>query len=221
MGQEYSMEVVQKAEDLYCTGGHTFDQVATLTGVARSTLLRWSDLYGWRDKREQVRQAMSSIPIDDILTRAAYGKKLLASLDPNDAHAVARLQEMAIKTAQWAAAKQATTPPEPEAAREIKTEEDMVSALEEALQMKCNMILSTPMQVSLASIKDIAKGMEFLASMRGKLQPESSPAGQPGEADKVEPESTESREPGMSAEMAKWIRENVLGVRKPAGGANG
>jgi len=164
------MEVVQKAEDLYCTGGHTFDQVATLTGVARSTLLRWSDLYEWRDKREKIRKAMSSIQVNDILTRAAYGEKLLASLDPQDAHAVARLQEMAIKTAQWAAARQLPVQPEPGAQRDIRTEEDMVSALEEALQMKCNMILSTPMQVSLSTMKEMSQAWELLETMRGRLK---------------------------------------------------
>mgnify|MGYP001385327336 CR=1 FL=1 len=63
MGEGYSFELVERAEQLYCVDGHTFEAVATLTGVAVSTLKRWSERYDWQDKKESIRQAMAVLQI--------------------------------------------------------------------------------------------------------------------------------------------------------------
>ncbi|MHC1728322.1 MAG: hypothetical protein AB9866_20355 [Syntrophobacteraceae bacterium] len=51
---QFSMEMVSRAEQLYCFDGHTLKEVSALTGVSLRALKRWSSSYGWVEKREEI-----------------------------------------------------------------------------------------------------------------------------------------------------------------------
>lgn len=198
MGESYSFEVVERAEQLYCVDGQTFEAVSTLTGVAASTLKRWSEAYGWQEKKEQIRKAMSSIRTNTILLRARLIENCLQTLAAKDAFAVASLENMAMKASELAAKNQSAQPPAIENLREIKTDEDAVAALEEAIQIKLNAMLTNPGQISLASVKEIKTVGEFIAGMRARVSKTDMEAG---------------RRKGLSAEAADQLRREILGVK--------
>jgi transposase-like protein len=97
MGESYSMEEVDRAEHLYCVAGHTFDQVAAITGIAASTLKRWSDLYGWQDRKDKTRKALREIEMKKIELRAKIAGKCLEDLAPQNVYAFAALESLAQK----------------------------------------------------------------------------------------------------------------------------
>jgi len=196
MGQEYSFEVIERAEQLYCVDGQTFEAVATLTGVAASTLKRWAEKYGWPAKKEEIRQAMASIRANTIKLRARLIENCMSTLNAMDAFAVASLEGMAQKAAQLAAKGQAAQA-SPEKLRPIRTDEDAVAALEEAVQMRLNSILSDPQRVSLPALRDIKGVLDLLREMRAKT------------AGSADPAST-----GLTPEAADEIRRKILGVTK-------
>jgi hypothetical protein len=198
MGESYSFEVVERAEQLYCVDGQTFEAVSTLTGVAISTLKRWSETYNWQDKKEQIRQAMSSIRSNTILLRAKLIENCLTTMAAKDAFAVASIEGMAMKAAELAAKNTGSTAPALENLREIKTDEDAVAALEEAIQIRLNSMLANPAQINLASIKDIKTVGEFLSGMRAKISKSDAEAG---------------KRKGLSAEAADQLRRDILGVK--------
>lgn len=55
MGREYSMVVIEQAEVAYCIERRSFSEISLMTGIAASTLKRWSSLYGWQEKKRQAR----------------------------------------------------------------------------------------------------------------------------------------------------------------------
>ena len=197
MGQEYSMEVVERAEELYCVEGHTFDAVATLTGVAASTLKRWSDRYNWQKKKEEIRQALSSIRANTIKLRAKLIENCLNTMNAQDAFAVSAIEGLA-QRASVIAAKQPAAPAV-ENLREIKSDEDAIAALEEAIQIKLNSMLTNPGQVSLASVKEIKTVSEFISGMRAKVSKTDAGAG---------------KRKGLSADAADQLRREILGIKQ-------
>jgi transposase len=197
MGQEYSMEVVERAEELYCVEGHTFDAVATLTGVAASTLKRWSDRYNWQEKKEEIRQALSSIRANTIKLRAKLIENCLNTLNAQDAFAVSAIEGLAQRATQIALKQPAA--PAVENLREIKTDEDAITALEEAIQIKLNSMLTNPGQVSLASVKEIKTVSEFISGMRAKVSKTDAGAG---------------KRKGLSADAADQLRREILGIKQ-------
>lgn len=155
--REYSFEVVERAEELYCVDGQTFEAVSTLTGVAASTLKRWSERYGWQDKKEQIRQAMSSIRTNTIRLRARLLENCLTTLKSQDAFAVSALEGLALKVAAQKADPVLKTESISSPPREIKTDEDAVAALEEAVSIKVASMLSDPGRITGAAVKEIAQ----------------------------------------------------------------
>lgn len=195
MGQEYSFEMIERAEQLYCVDGQTFEAVATLTGVAASTLKRWSEKYGWPAKKEEIRRAMASIRANTIKLRAKLIENCMSTLNAMDAFAVASLEGMAQKAAQLAAKGQAAAQASPEKLRPIRTDEDAIAALEEAVQMRLNSMLSDPQRVSLPALRDIKGVLDLLREMRAKT------------AGSADPAYT-----GLTPEAADEIRRKILGV---------
>ncbi|MDI6755343.1 MAG: hypothetical protein QME78_13230, partial [Thermodesulfobacteriota bacterium] len=49
--KEYSMEVVETAENLYIYKQKTYDEIARITGVPVVTIQRWSEKYEWRAQK--------------------------------------------------------------------------------------------------------------------------------------------------------------------------
>jgi transposase-like protein len=105
MGESYSMEMVERAEQLYCVEGLTFDAVAEATGIAGSTLKRWSETYGWQESREKIRSSLSKIRANKIALRAKAMEKCMESFDPQNVYALAALERVSQRDEQIAARK--------------------------------------------------------------------------------------------------------------------
>lgn len=57
MRKEYSMEVVDTAENLYIYRQKTYEEISRITGVPVVTIQRWSTQYEWRKKKmEQIKR---------------------------------------------------------------------------------------------------------------------------------------------------------------------
>jgi hypothetical protein len=195
-GKEYSMEIVERAEDLYCVDGHTLEQLVTLTGVSISTLKRWSIQYGWSEKRENIRRARSAIRTNRVLLHAKLIENCLKTLSPMDAFAVSSIEGAVQRAAQLAAKGQAREAPA-EVLREIKTEADAIAALEQAVEIKINRLLSNPEGLSFAAMKEIKQALDLLKDMRAR-QPASDAGSQPS---------------GLSEAAADEIRRKILGIK--------
>ena len=108
MGESYPMEEVDRAEHLYCVAGHTFDQVATITGIAASTLKRWSDLYGWQERKDKTRKTLRDIEMKKIELRAKIAEKCLEDLAPQNVYAFAAMESLAQKESRRSGAREAS-----------------------------------------------------------------------------------------------------------------
>lgn len=192
------METVERCEQLYCVDGHTFDQVASVTGVARSTLQRWAQTYGWAEKREQIRHALASIRTNTVLLRARLIENCLTTLHSQDAFAVSAIESMVQRASRDAARSDAQRPVQPETLREIHTDEDALMAIEEAVQIRINQMLANPGQVTLSAMKEIRSVLSLLSEMRAK----------------VRPSDVASAAGGLSADAADEIRRKILGLVK-------
>jgi transposase-like protein len=102
MGESYPMEEVDRAEHLYCVVGRTFDQVAEATGIAASTLKRWSELYGWQERKEKIRKSLRIIEMNKIEMRVKAAEKCIEDLAPQNVYAFAALETLAQKEARVA-----------------------------------------------------------------------------------------------------------------------
>lgn len=189
------METVERAEELWCVDGLTFDEVAARTRVAASTLKRWAEKYGWRIKRDEIRQALASIRADTIRLRAKLISNCLTSMQAMDAFAVAKMEEVAIKAAELAD-KRAEAAPPAFPMREIATESDAVAALEEAVGLRLNAMLASPDKVTLSALREVKQVLDLLKDMRAAV----------GAAKDGKP----ARERGLTAATADQIRA-VLG----------
>lgn len=187
--KEYSFEIVERAEELYCVDGLTYDQVASEMGIAQSTLKRWGKKYNWAAKREEIRQALSSIRVNKIKLRAELIKNCLETLAPMDAFAVAKIEDIAIKAQEL---KQET--PKEVKIREIKTREDAVAALSEAIEIRLNQLLSLPEQLDFKALKDLRQAIELVEEMK------------PDKDGKI-------KKQGLTPEMADQFRKQILGIQ--------
>lgn len=196
------MEIVERAEELYCVDGQTFDAIATLTGVAASSLKRWSERYNWQEKKEQIRQARSSIRTNAIMLRAKLLEKCLTTLEPKDAFAVSSIENVSMKAQELAAKAQnaAQAFQNSDKVREIKTDAEAIAALEEAVQIKINRMLSNPGQITAASIKELSQIRATIAEMRGAMEE--------AQSEKIDSSGMKK----LAPETLKKIREQIYGV---------
>ena len=190
MPQEYSREIRERAEELYVVDGLTYEQVAKTTGVAASTLKRWADEGQWGARKKEYRQALTSIERNAVLLRKGLIEKALSSLDPQDVYAVARLE--AVMNRRKTGEPAALTAPE---TRDIKTPQDAVETLQEAIELKINRMLSQPEALDLSAVKDIKKALELIEDFKTRY----------------EPEKPEGKKKSIDPETLKKIREEVYG----------
>lgn len=189
-GREYPPEAVWQAQELYCVARLTFGQVAAETGVAASTLKRWSEKYDWRGKREQLAKAEADLAADTILARSAMLKKLIKSQDAQDGFAVSALETLAMKQAEAARAGKLVEAAARADLREIHTREDAVAALEEAVRLKLNRMLQSPEDLDFKAVADVRKALDMVQEMK--------------------PRAKADGKKGMSDDSARQIIEKIL-----------
>ncbi len=163
MGREHEPETVWRAQELYCVDRWSFERVAEATGVADSTLRRWADAYGWREKREEIALAEADLRADKILARSKLLKSLIQSCNAQTGFAVAALEGLALREAELARSLAEATPaePEPEPA-EPQTLSGDTAALEEAVRQRLAAILASK-DMRVRDVKDLTAILEKLA----------------------------------------------------------
>ena len=92
--KEYSMEVVETAENIYIYKQKTYEEISQITGIPVVTVQRWSALYKWREKkiehikkRVEYRHTLYTVQ-ENMLERAKTGS------DPQIIHGLAALQKL-------------------------------------------------------------------------------------------------------------------------------
>lgn len=198
MGREHPPETVFRAQELYCVDRMTFAQVAQATGVAESSLKRWSDTYSWQAKRNEIAQAEAEIRADFVLARSKMLKALIDSKDAQTGFAVASLEGLAMKQAEAIRQGRQTENVAVVAAkplREIKSQDDIVAALEEALNIRTARILADPSLVDLKTVRELQQAIELVQGLRKG-------------ADKAK-----KRQKGLTPETAESMRRQILGVQ--------
>jgi len=191
MAKEIDWETRGLCEELYVVDGLTYEQVSEKTGVHVNTLQGWGSHEDWPEKRREYRQALGEIKRNTVLLRKKLIHQAMNSLDPQHVYAVARLE----------AATKGKTIEEPinipdADKREIRTAQDAVGALQEAVELKINVMLSRPGSISLAAIRDMKKALELIDQISAKYKDK------PGVA----------AQEGLSDETVEEIKRRILGV---------
>jgi transposase-like protein len=200
MPEPYSWETREQAEELYIIDGLTYEQVAERTGVSLSQLKRWGGESTWVERRREYRQAQTTIRRGVTLAKAKAVNSLLETVDPQTAYAFASLVSSGKIIEQEARENRIAASPVPAIGsieRPIKTAEDAVAALQEAVEKKINIMLTQPGAVSLSGIKEMQQAMQMLDQLKTKYKPEGETA----------------QSSGLSDEAAESIRKRILGMR--------
>ena len=217
MPESYGWETIETAEELYILDGLTFEQVAERTKVSVSQLKRWSvdAVPTWPERRREYRQAKTSVRRGVMLAKAKLIDSVLESQDPQKAYAFASLvssskviEEEAQQRAQnvqppivtfLPAGEQSEQPFVMVASKVIRTPQDAVEALQEAVQAKINTMLTSPGELSFAALKDTKATMEMIEQLQAKYKPAVNEVDKRG---------------GLSDEAADAIRKQILGLSK-------
>ncbi len=163
-------ELRQRAEELYVIDGLTLEEVAKETGVPERTIANWSSEDGWKDKQKEYQNALGEIKRYTMLTRLKLIKNAMTSLDPQKIYAFAAL-ERAVKGQSSDIGGYGDPPYEK---REIKTPQDAIDALQEALERKLNIMLSQPDAINFSGVKDVKQAMDLVDELKAKY---TTPAG--------------------------------------------
>lgn len=179
MGWEHEAETVWKAQELYCVDRLSFAAVAERTGVAESTLKRWSEKYGWRAKREELAQVEAEIRVDTIKSRGYILKKLLESESGKEASqvafAVSALEGLALKQQELAVAGKIPTALDPKDRPAIGTRAEAVAALKQAIENKIGFALQDPAKVNRDTVKDVLQCLSLVDELEAGLPKEEKP----------------------------------------------
>lgn len=198
MGKAIDWETREYAEDLYIARGYTLEQVAAATGVSLSQVKTWSTDDSWGDRREEYRQAVRGIRADTIRLRRELIAKALASKDPQDVYAAAAFERMAAAAEKKAGSGSGSDVAPAEIAREINTPEEAVAAMRDAVQVKVNLMLSRPGEISKDAIKDVERILALIEKMQEQYAPK-------------DMGRTEKRQ--LDPDTIKRIREEIYGLK--------
>lgn len=172
MGREHPPETIFRAQELYCVDRMTFAQVAKAVGVADSSVKRWSVTYGWQAKRQEIAQAEMDIRADFVLARSSMLKALLQSKDAQVGFAVASLESLAMKQADaLRQGKLLDTTSSAKPQRPIRTREDAVLAVREAIERRLQQLVGMPDLVDLRSLQDVQRCLDLLETLERSVAP--------------------------------------------------
>lgn len=173
MGWEHEAETLWKAQELYCADRLSFAAVAKQTGVAESTLKRWSEKYSWRAKREELAQVEAEIRLDTIKARGHILKKLLEAGDGKEASqvafAVSALEGLALKQQELALAGKIPTALDPKERPVIGSRADAVAALRQAIENKIGFALVDPVKLNRDTVKDVLQCLALVDELEAGL----------------------------------------------------
>jgi transposase-like protein len=169
MPVEIPWETRIDAEDMYITGGMTYEQVAEATGVAVSTIKRWGSDDDWTGRKREYREAQTAIKQKTMQLRLGLIKTAMEEHDPMQVFAAAKFEELELK-------KEALRPSEAQArpdAPKISVESpgEAVSALQGAIEGKIGRMVAGVDGLDLKTLRDLKGAMELLDGMKQKYNP--------------------------------------------------
>lgn len=92
--KEYSMEIVETAENLYIYKQKTYEDIARITGISVAQIQRWSEKYEWRKKKiEQIKRRVD-YRRDLYVLRDKKLEDALNTTDPQIVHALGTIQKL-------------------------------------------------------------------------------------------------------------------------------
>lgn len=198
MPKAINFEIRDRAKDLSVIQGLTLEQVSAETGVSLSQLKTWSSTEGWTDLRDEYRQSLEEIKLNTVRLRRKLVAKALESLDPQAVYAAAALEKVAQSVEKNVRGNHEELAAPAEITREIRTPEQAIAALQEATEIKLNMLLSRPGEINLSIVRDLERVFALITDMKGKYLP-------------AEQAKEEKRQ--LDAETLRRIREEVYGLR--------
>lgn len=186
------VEIKQRAEELFIIEGLTIQAVAEQLGISERTIANWSSDGEWVARRREYRNAARDIRYYGKMTRLKLIKDAMTSLDPQKIYAFAALERME-KT------ESLDSPVKPEndvlADIEIKTPQEAVQALQEAIELKLRVMLAQPDALNFGAIKDLKQAMALVDEMKAKY---------------CDAEEEIERIEGNDEEQARFWREKFL-----------
>ena len=169
MGQEHAPETVWQAQELYCSDRLSFVRVAEITGVADSTLRRWADTYGWREKREEIAKAEADIRADKVLARAKTIKTLLDKPRADLAFAVSALEQLALKEAELARLEDVQNAQAGAMIPAVTTLAEAIPLLRKTAEQKLSVLLTRPENLDTKAIQGVKDCFLLIADIEARL----------------------------------------------------
>lgn len=189
-------EIRAQARELYCSDGLTYEQVTQRTGVPLRTLHLWGRQEFWRGRREKIAENLATIHEQTIELRRRLISGVLKSLeggvDPQKIFAVSALEGATAKLAAQGPSMLPEVQAEP---REIRTPADAVDALEEAVELEVNRLLTQPGSISLGRIRELKQTMDYVRDLKRDL-----------DGPKTEAQA------GLTEAAAAELRDKILGL---------
>jgi DNA-binding transcriptional regulator YiaG len=167
MPTEIDWEIRIDAEDMYISGGLTYEQVAEKTGVSLATLKRWGSDGGWTDRKKELREAQRDIKQKTVMLRLGLIKTAMDGHDPMQVFAAAKFEGLALKKE---ALRDAITGPgsiNPPMVS-LETPGEAVSLLQGAIERKIGTLVSGDSQLDVKVLKDLKACMDLLDQMKQK-----------------------------------------------------
>lgn len=165
----HEFDTRQQAEELYILEGMTLEQVALRVDVPVRTVEEWSRVDGWVDKRKEYRRALGEIKRNTVLYRLNLIKEAMTTLHPQHAFAVSAMERLAAEKSAHASIPQHDRDESGDgAAREIKTPQDAVAALQEVIQRRLNGLLTEPGTVTLKGVKELKDSLAMVDQLKQK-----------------------------------------------------
>ena len=92
--KEYSMEVIETAENLYIYKQKTYEEISRITGIPVVTIQRWSAQYEWRKKKLEQIELRINYRKTLYEIRATLLENARADTNPQSIYALAGLQKI-------------------------------------------------------------------------------------------------------------------------------
>lgn len=169
MPTEIDWEIRIDAEDMYITGGLTYEQVAEKTGVSLATLKRWGSEGGWTDRKRELREAQRDIKQKTVMLRLGLLQTAMDKHDPMQVFAAAKFEDLALKkealrgTISGGAVNAIPV--------SLETPGEAVSLLQVAIERKIGVLVSGDSPLDIKVLKDLKACMELLEQMKQKDAP--------------------------------------------------
>uniref|UniRef100_A0A6M3IT31 Uncharacterized protein n=1 Tax=viral metagenome TaxID=1070528 RepID=A0A6M3IT31_9ZZZZ len=191
MAEAYSYEIRDTAEEMYVEQGLTYEQIVEALKVGRNTLLKWGAEREWKSRREEYCDANGTLRASLVKLRQKMIMKAIKSTEPQDVYAVSSIVN-AMKATKASDAIEGV--PTEIGTRQIRTAQDAVDALQEAIETKIRLILASPATVDLKTIKDMKEAMRVIDEMKVAIRIDDGA----------------KKPPGVSPETIEKIRRDVL-----------